>query len=125
MTAEPPLWSAVLAQEDLELAADWARLSAWWTDRFGREPTIESALFVVGLQELGETPRTVERDAKQAIIMEGTARVLGLVGVMHQSGENGPWERTGGLPVLSPSDQEKLLRAGLVRYFESVLPDSA
>lgn len=109
---------------DLALEAEWAQFAAWWTRRFGREPSIESALFMVGLQERGQAPREVPRDGKQDVIMAGTYRVLGEVGLYRRSEADGTWERTGPSPVLSTSDQESLLRAGLIRYFRPVLAET-
>ena len=125
MTAAGDSWSVVLDRSDLELEADWARLAAWWGDRFGKEPTVESALFVVGLDASGlGAPRRMTREEKQDAIMEGTFRVLETVG-MYRRTDGAGWERTARSPVLSTSDQEKLLRTGIIRYFATVMSESA
>ena len=125
MTASADPRSVVLDRSDLELEAEWARLVAWWGDRYRRDPTVESAMFLVGLQVLGlGAPRHMSREEKQDVIMEGTWRVLEAVGKARRL-ESGEWERTAELSVLSTSDQEKLLRTGIVRYFEPVISENA
>lgn len=124
MTRPAASWSAVLDRVDLELEADWARFADWWIRRYDRDPTVESALFLVGLQALGRgAPRRMSKEEKQDAIMEGTYRVLETVG-MYRRVDDATWERTGDLPVLSTSEQEKLLRAGIIRYFEPVMSET-
>lgn len=124
MSASSKSWSVVLDRSDLELEADWARLVAWWSDRYGREPSVESALFLVGLQALGlGAPRQMSREEKQDAIMEGTYHVLETVGIYRRSDVDG-WERTTESLVLSTSEQEKLLRAGILRYFTPVMSET-
>jgi hypothetical protein len=124
MTRPAASWSAVLDRVDLELEADWARFVDWWIRRYDRDPTVESALFLVGLQALARgAPRRMSKEEKQDAIMEGTYRVLETVG-MYRRVDDATWERTGDLPVLSTSEQEKLLRAGIIRYFEPVMSET-
>jgi len=125
MNAPDASWSSILDRSDLERQADWARFDAWWSERYGHEPTVESALFLVGLQALERgAPRTMSREEKQDAIMEGTFHVLETVGLYRRS-DDGRWERTAESTVLSTSEQEDLLRAGILRYFEPVMTGRA
>ena len=113
-----------LAVDTNELESAWSRLSSWMLERYGREASVESALFLVGIQTRGRgfTER-LNKEQKQDLIMEGTWRVLDAAGLATFDKNAGVWERTTRLPVLDLAEQEKLLRSAIVRYFASRLGD--
>lgn len=112
----------LLAIDDDELDRAWADLASWWQTRFSLDLSVESALFLVGIQSRGRgfTER-LRKEEKQDLIMEGTWVVFSAVGIANLDELRGTWERAAPMPVMSVSAQEKLLRSALVRYFAGSL----
>lgn len=116
-----------LETDDAELEARWERLQAWLRDRFGRDTGIEAILFLVGIQTRGRgfEPK-LHRDRKQDVIMEGTYAVFERLGIYERVGmeSDGAWiyERTiPSIPKMELEEQEKLLKLGILAYFEPIL----
>lgn len=116
-----------LRSDDADLDARWTRILQWIEQRFGQQGGIEAVLFLIGIQSrgIGYEP-DMEKEHKQDTIMEGTFCAFEKLGFYERVGldENGfwIWERSvGEIPKLSVDDQEKLLKLGIVRYFDDVL----
>jgi hypothetical protein len=120
----------LLRVDDAELEARWQRVLLWIREHFDREATVESILFLIGIQAYGRgyEPK-MEKEAKQDFIMEGTFCVFEAVGLYARIGEEpdgrSVWERTVPMPELSIEDQEKLLRLAIARYFDRVFDTHA
>jgi hypothetical protein len=129
--ATTPLTDALLAVSDAELDRSWRTLQAWMQQRFGFESVgVEGLLFLAGVQENGTGyDPGMEKEAKQATIMDGTYAVLAHAGLYERAGvetDGRPiWARLEAPPELGIDDQERLLRTALVRYFTDVLPPGA
>ncbi|WP_456427344.1 hypothetical protein [Rhodocaloribacter sp.] len=125
----PDPLETLLQADDADVEARWRRLTAWLRERFDREPTIETTLFLIGIQArgMGFEPK-LSKARKQALIMEGAYAVFEALGLYERVGmdADGFWirERTRPLPALSVEGQEKLLRLAILRYFEETLPAS-
>ena len=121
---------AHLEADDAVLEAQWQRLQAWIEERFGKEPTIEEILFLVGIQSRGYGfEPDLDKDAKEGLIMEGTYCVFETLGVYQRIGmeKDGYWiweRQIDHPPNLSVDEQEKLLRTAILRYFEDILKAS-
>ncbi len=115
-----------LKSDDHELAERWQMVLDWVAARFGKQPDIEAILFLIGLQSrgIGYDP-DMPKERKQDTIMEGTFCSFEKLGFYERVGldEDGfwIWERSVDIPKLSIEDQEKLLKIGIVRFFEDVL----
>jgi hypothetical protein len=114
-----------LQADEADVSARWERLQAWLQARYGRETGIEAVLFLIGIQSRGRgyEPK-LQKEAKQDLIMEGTYCAFEQLGLYERVGvdEQGAWlwERTtASFPRLSVDEQEKLLRLGILAYFES------
>ncbi|MFQ5572223.1 MAG: hypothetical protein ACE5G0_21315 [Rhodothermales bacterium] len=125
--ADPHPLQTHLAADDAEQEAQWGRLQTWVKERFGKEPGIEEILFLIGVQSLGRgfEPH-LDKETKQALIMEGTYCAFATLGIYERVGmeDNGHWiwdRRIAPPPDLSVDEQEKLLRAAILRYFETIL----
>ncbi len=102
--------------------AEWARTCEWARTRFGREPSVESLLFLIGIDSRGgEFEPRLKKEMKQDLIMEGTYAVLSEIGVYRRSGDAAGWERVRTVPVLSELDQERLLQTAIARYLAKTL----
>lgn len=116
-----------LQTDDAELEERWADVETWVRDRFGRDASIEAILFLIGIQSKGRGYEPdLEKEAKQDTIMEGTFCAFETLGLYERIGldEDGIWiwERAvDSIPKLPVEQQEKLLRIGIVRYFNDVM----
>lgn len=119
-----------LAMDDAELSDKWYQVEKWVAGRFGRNVTIEAVLFLIGIQSRGRgyEPDLAKSD-KQDTIMEGTYCAFEALGLYERVGldEKGFWiweRRDDGNAVLDVDQQEKLLKVGIIRYFEEVFASS-
>jgi len=109
------------------VARGWPALRAWLDDVLGCGDDLEGVLFLVGLQELHrEFTPDLDKASKQRIINEGTYCVLESLGCFERIGQEADgywiWEPHEDFPDnLSSSQQELLLRAGILRYFDRYL----
>lgn len=115
-----------LAADDDELAVRWERVESWVDKRFGRDTSIEAILFLIGIQSRGHGYEPeMAKEKKQDTIMEGTFCAFEKLGLYERVGldENGfwIWERcVESIPKLPIEDQEKLLKLGIILYFDEV-----
>ncbi len=115
-----------LAADDVELAEQWERVEAWVAERFGRDVSIEAVLFLIGVHSRGRGYEPeLAKEEKQDTIMEGTYCAFEKLGLYERVGldEKGYWiwERSVVTNAeLGIDEQEKLLKLGIVRYFEDV-----
>lgn len=115
----------LLTRAATDVPSRWPELEAWLHRRFGREPELESILFLVGVQSrgMGYSPH-LEKDEKQDLIMLGSHVVLGALGIYRQAADrhdDGDWLPVFDVPELSADDQEMLLKLGALRYFEQFM----
>jgi len=104
----------------------WRSLLTRLEDQFGRQAGIEAILFLIGIQSEGRgfEPK-LSKKKKEALIMEGTHRVLETLGLYKRVDNDSKgqhlWERTDiPLPKLPLPEQEKLLRVAILSYFDAV-----
>ena len=115
-----------LQQEDQTLTHRWEELLSWLDTRFGRQASIESILFLIGIQSRGQGYRPkLSKKAKQDLIMEGTHCAFETVGLYRRIGTNEKghviWERSGpAIPKLPLPEQEKLLQIAILSYFDGI-----
>lgn len=117
-------------QKHLNVDADllerrWDSLVNSMESRFGRKPDIEALLFLIGIQSVGRGYEPdLPKERKQSLIMEGSYLAFETLDVYARVGmeRNGflIWEKIVELPKLSVDDQEKLLRIGILNYFDTV-----
>jgi len=117
-------------EEQLNVDADllerrWDNLIDDMESRFGRKPDIEALLFLIGVQSVGRGYEPdLPKERKQSLIMEGSYLAFETLDVYARVGmeRNGffIWEKIVDLPKLSVDDQEKLLRIGILNYFDRV-----
>lgn len=119
-----------LEADDEALEARWEKLQQWLQARFGRETGIEATLFLIGIhaQGRGFEPK-LQKEAKQDLIMEGTCCAFEKLGLYERIGmeEDGRWvwaRTVPQIPKLPIEAQEKLLRLGILAYFDEVLGDA-
>lgn len=118
-----------LAADEEQLAARWRQVEGFVNDRFGRDTSIEAILFLIGVQSRGRGYEPdMAKEQKQDTIMEGTFCAFEKLGLYERIGldESGfwLWERSvESIPKLPIDEQEKLLKLGIILYFDDELND--
>jgi hypothetical protein len=109
-----------LLREKARARAEWERVEDWARNRYGRDPSVESLLFLIGIQSReGDFSPRLKKEMKQDLIMEGTCAVFETIGLYRKNGTT--WEKAGAVPILSEPDQERLLKIAIARYLEPTL----
>ncbi|HRR08943.1 MAG TPA: hypothetical protein PLO56_09650 [Rhodothermales bacterium] len=112
----------LLETPESELELRWRDLEAWLQITFKKTLSIEGMLFMIGLQESHIPPkRRLEKEQKQELIVTGSYHVLAALDLYKRNEEHPDgWEATQAIPKLSLPDQEKLIKLGLLIYFDRV-----
>lgn len=109
------------------VAEAWPKFTEWLDRTLGCADDLEGVLFLVGLQESGqEFKPDLDKASKQRLINEGTYCVLECLGCFERVGKEVDgywiWEPHEDLPEdMSSAEQDLLLRAGILRYFDHYL----
>ncbi|MXW15786.1 MAG: hypothetical protein F4120_06020 [Rhodothermaceae bacterium] len=109
------------------VAEAWPKLKAWLDSTLGCSDDLEGILFLVGLHESGrEFEPNLDKASKQRLVNEGTYCVLECLGCFERVGQEVDgywiWEPHEDLPEdMSSTEQDLLLRAGILRYFDHYL----
>ena len=110
-------------KKDLTLQKDWVELLYKLKELTGKRPAdLNAVLFLIGLQELGQGPKSFTKEEKQDIIHIAICKVLSLAGYYRLEGlDNDGWphwkmEKT--LPRFDLIEQEKLLKMQILQYFK-------
>ncbi len=108
---------------DLVFDARWRLLMKRMEDRFGMPMDLDSLLFLIGVQELGQPVRDFGKDDKIGLMHIAVSTLLALYGYYAPAGrdEDGwpHFERAMELPPMSSDEQEQLLKEAALLYFES------
>lgn len=107
-----------------ELGEKWERLMVRLTDEFGKRPTLEAILFLIGVRELGSHPREFTKEEKQDLMHIALCALLapsGYFELEHSDADGWPhWKAVKPLPFINIFEQTTFLRAHIVEYFEQV-----
>ncbi len=112
-----------MIKKDLELERQWNRLLLQLADSIGKKPAdLNSVLFLIGVQELGQGRRTFSKEQKQDLMHIAICKVLSYSGFYELEGldEQGwpHWRVTRKLPHFDLLEQEKLLKMHVLEYFQ-------
>ncbi|MBN8590099.1 MAG: hypothetical protein J0L94_17435 [Rhodothermia bacterium] len=120
MTSEP--LTTLLQTPDHEIEVRWSGLEIWLQETFGKSMSMEGMLFMIGLQETNTPPkRHLEKEQKQELIVTGSYHVLAALGLYKANQEGGDiWLPTQAIPKIPLPAQEKLIKLGLLAYFDRV-----
>jgi hypothetical protein len=96
----------------------------FFENQFQKRPTdLESVLFLIGVQELGQGHVHFSKEQKQDLLHIATCKVLSYSGFYALEGldqEGWPhWKLSKPVPTLNLKEQDLLLKAHIVHYFES------
>ena len=90
--------------------------------QFGKEMTMESILFLIGVRELGSGPREFTKEQKVDLMHIALCRLLSQSGYYELKGQDQEgwphWELVKPLPSTDVFSQEFLLKEHILEYFE-------
>jgi hypothetical protein len=105
-----------------DLQSRWWKLEEKLMERFGKKPDVESILFMIGIQELGDIREKFTKEQKQDLMHVAICTVLlpsGYYEFLHVD-EDG-WPHFGQLkpmPSMHPMEQENFLKDHILLYFQ-------
>lgn len=105
-----------------DLQARWWKLEEKLLERFGKKPDMESILFLIGVQELGDIKAKFSKEQKQDLMHLAVCSLLSPSGYyeMEQVDADG-WPHFRQLKALPPMDllqQENFMKDHVLMYFD-------
>ena len=111
-----------MAFTEESLDQQWQNLLLKLKDLTGKEPNMDSILFLIGVQELGQGFRHFSKEEKQDLMHIATCKVLSYAGYYQLDGLDAQgwphWTLVKKIPTLSLDEQERMLRMNVLEYFE-------
>ena len=108
------------SKDDLQVR--WWKLEEQLTERFGKKPDVESVLFLIGIQELGDIKKKFTKEQKQDLMHIAVCTLLAQSGYYKLEGrdeEGWPhFTQLKELPVYDLIEQENFLKDHILLYFE-------
>jgi hypothetical protein len=110
-------------KKDLQLQQSWAKLMGLVQKMIGKRPKdMNSMLFLIGVQELGQGQRNFSKEEKQDLMHIAICKVLSYSGFYELEGKDEDgwphWQAKRQLPHFDLLEQEKLLKMHVLEYFE-------
>lgn len=110
--------------EPSAVQSSWETILDFVEKQFGKRPDdLESILFLIGVQELGRGHVFFTKEQKQDLMHIATCKVLSYSGFYSLEGldaEGWPhWNLEQAIPTLTLKEQDLLLKAHVIHYFES------
>lgn len=105
-------------------AEKWQKIENFFTENFDTEKnvSIETMLFLIGVQELGSGKQKYSKDDKLNLIHIAVCRLLepfGYYSFSHYDEDGFPhFEETDKLPELRPNEQQLLMKKAIIQYFQ-------
>ena len=107
-------------QDDLQ--SRWWELEAKLMERFGKKPDMETVLFLIGIQEFGDSQEKFTKEQKQDLMHVAVCSLLLQSGYYEIEGydvDNWPhFRQLKELPVMNMIEQENFLKDHILFYFE-------
>lgn len=104
-----------------DLQARWWNLEARLVERFEKKPDMETILFLVGVQELGDIKKKFTKEQKQDLMHIATCTLLAQSGFYEMEGvdEDGwpHYRQVKSLPVMNLIEQENFMKDHILLYF--------
>lgn len=117
-----PIISTFGAMNEQDFEQAWKAAMAKMEDRFGYPMDLQSALFLIGVNELGQGPRRLNKDQKIDVIHIAVCSLLEPYGYYEFVGKDKDgwphFERTERLPKLGVGEQENLMKEVVLSYIQ-------
>lgn len=108
---------------NLSEAELWTKVESFFVENFDTEihPSLDTILFLIGVQELGSGPQKYTKDDKLNILHIAVCRLLepfGYYKFSHYDKEGFPhFSEVEALPELKPNEQQLLMKKAIIQYF--------
>ncbi|MBX3257396.1 MAG: hypothetical protein KF862_24945 [Chitinophagaceae bacterium] len=104
-----------------DLQTRWWNLEARLVERFEKKPDMETILFLIGIQELGDVRNKFTKEQKQDLMHVATCTLLAQSGYyeMEKVDEDGwpHFRQVKSLPVMNLMEQENFMKDHILLYF--------
>lgn len=119
-----PLLNDNKSEDEKSFALRWYKVRNMVKEQFGQRPDINAMLFLIGMNELGVTKETWEKEEKQDLMHIAVCKLFSTEGYYIFTGNDKDgwpqYEAAKGIPPLALKDQEELLKRKIVEYFEAL-----
>ncbi len=109
------------ARDDLQQR--WWNLEAKLVERFGKKPDMETILFLIGVQELGDIKEKFTKEQKQDLMHIAVCSLLSNSGYYELEGvdvDGWPhFKQLRAMPDMNAIEQENFLKDHVLLYFEN------
>ena len=106
-----------------DLQSRWWKLEEKLMERFEKKPDVETILFLIGIQELGEIKAKFTKEQKQDLMHVAVCTVLMPSGYYEIEGvDPDGWphfKQLKAMPELDPFQQEAFLKDHILLYFQN------
>jgi hypothetical protein len=106
-----------------DLQSRWWKLEEKLMERFGKKPDVETILFLIGIQELGEIKAKFSKEQKQDLMHVAVCTVLMPSGYYEIEGVDADgwphFKQLKAMPELNPFEQEAFLKDHILLYFQN------
>jgi hypothetical protein len=111
----------MLRNDDLQIR--WFQLEQQMMERFGKKPDVETILFLIGIQELGEIKKKFSKEQKQDLMHIAVCTIMSASGYYeldHVDEDGWPhFKQLKAMPNMLPHEQESFLKDHILLYFQS------
>jgi hypothetical protein len=108
--------------EEEDFNSRWQKVVYHFIQLTGKKPNLNTMLFLIGIQELGTGKKRFSKEEKQDLMHIAMCKVLSLSGYYELEGQDKDgwphWKSIRPVPKLNLEEQENLLKAHIVEYFE-------
>jgi len=106
-----------------DLQSRWWKLEEKLIERFEKKPDVETILFLIGIQELGEIKAKFSKEQKQDLMHVAVCTVLIPSGYYEMEGVDADgwphFKQLKAMPELNPFEQEAFLKDHILLYFQN------
>ena len=106
-----------------DLQSRWWKLEEKLMERFGKKPDVETVLFLIGIQELGDIKAKFSKEQKQDLMHVAVCTVLTPSGYyeIERVDEDGwpHFKQLKAMPEMNAFEQEAFLKDHILLYFQN------
>ena len=106
-----------------DLQSRWWKLEEKLLERFEKKPDVETILFLIGIQELGDIKAKFSKEQKQDLMHVAVCTVLMPSGYYEIEGVDGDgwphFKQLKAMPELNAFEQEAFLKDHILLYFQN------
>lgn len=109
---------------DYQFERDWMSLTKKLEAKFSMDLDLQSILFLIGVQELGQGYRKFKKNEKLDLMHIAICTILEPYKYYTYAGKDGDgwphFDKNSDMPELNPKEQEKLMKEAILEYFQPI-----